>query len=37
MLAVDNVEQVADLVFVISDSAYYFLSMIDNLADYEKG
>ena len=30
----DNPGHAADLIFVISDGAYYYLSMIDEQADY---
>ncbi|MEQ9440127.1 MAG: TetR family transcriptional regulator [Cyclobacteriaceae bacterium] len=36
MLEVEDVEQTADLIFVISDGAYYFLSMIDDRQEYEE-
>ena len=36
MLEVEDVEQTADLIFVISDGAYYFLSMIDDQQEYEE-
>ncbi|MEM6844062.1 MAG: TetR family transcriptional regulator [Bacteroidota bacterium] len=35
-LEVENVSQVADLIFVISDGAYYFLSMIDDPIEHEE-
>lgn len=35
-LGVDDAEQMADLLFVISDGAYYFLSMIDDPTEYEE-
>ncbi|MEO0330124.1 MAG: TetR family transcriptional regulator [Bacteroidota bacterium] len=36
LLEVDNADQMADLIFVISDGAYYFLSMIDDPIEYEE-
>lgn len=36
LLDIKEAEQTADLIFVISDGAYYFLSMIDDRNEYEQ-
>ena len=36
LMEVEDVDQTADLIFVISDGAYYFLSMIDDRKEYEE-
>lgn len=35
-IEVEDVNQTADLIFVISDGAYYFLSMIDDPVEYDE-